>query len=215
MAQVRRTILTWLAATSMGVAASFVAPVGAARAEPLVASPERTLAAELRVVRGDLDRLDEAGLSGAHRAGLEARIAGGLGLLPWLLTASGDAESANRLTEAAPDDFAALATGLDAILARHPFDLAERGTAGVGAKALLEARAIHESYCAGCHDDAGNGDPEMELPIRDLFEMARTEAGELFAARLYVGIKGDETIGFRNPLSETQFLALWRYYSTD
>lgn len=215
MAPSRRNILTWLAAASMGVAASFVVPVGAARAEPLVASPERTLAAELRVARGDIARLGEAGLSEAHRVGLEARIAGGLGLLPWLLLVAGDAESADRLNETSPDDFAGLAAGLDAALARHKFDLAEQGTAGVGATALLEARTIHESYCAGCHDDAGDGDPDMELPIRDLFAMARAEPGEVFAARLYVGIKGDETIGFRNPLSETQFLALWRYYSTD
>ncbi|GGD21983.1 hypothetical protein [Sinisalibacter lacisalsi] len=215
MAQLRRNILTRLAATWFGVAASSFVTVETAQAEALVASPSRTLAAELRVARGDLARLEENNLPEAHRTGLEERIAGALGLLPWLLIQAGDPEGARRLTEHSPDDLAALTVALDAIIERHAFDLAEQGTAHVRATALLEARAIHDSYCAGCHDDTGDGDPEMELPIRDLFGMARAEPGEVFAARLYVGVKGDETIGFRNPLTETQFQALWRYYSND
>lgn len=215
MAPLRRTMHTRLAATSMGVAAICIAPVAAALADTSVASPDRTLAAELRVLRGDLERLGEPGLPEAHRIGLEARVTGSLGLLPWLLFKAGDGEGAQELEEERAANLDQLAGTLDSLIGRHPFDIADQGTADVRAKALLEARAIHETYCAGCHDDTGEGDPGMDLPIRDLFGMARTEPGDVFAARLYVGVKGDETIGFRNPLNEAQFLALWRYYSTD
>ena len=50
---------------------------------------------------------------------------------------------------------------------------------------------------------------------RMIFGNLTIEENLMFVARLYNGIKGDETIGFVNPLTETQFLALWRYYSTD
>jgi len=215
MAPLRRIKPEWLAATWISVAASFVVLPAGALAEPLVATPARTLAAELRVARGDLAMLSDPSLPEAHRTGLEARLTGSLGLLPWLLMKAGDAESADLLTQDSGDDPARLAAIFDGMIETHSFDLAERGDAGVRASALQEARAIHETYCAGCHDDTGTGDPEMALPIRDLFGMARAEPGEIFAARLYVGVKGDETIGFRNPLTERQFLALWRYYSTD
>jgi hypothetical protein len=215
MALPRRKLLEKLAPTSIGVAAFCLASAGALQAQTPVATPDRTLAAELRVAAGDIARLDEPDLPRAHREGLAARIAGSLGLLPWLLREAGDHDGADRLAEGRKDDLADIARRLDALMARHTLDLAERGAPTASAKVLLEARAIHDAYCAGCHDDTGDGDPEMTLPIRDLFEMARTEPADIFAARLYVGVKGDETIGFRNPLSEAQFLGLWRYYSTD
>lgn len=213
------TSLATMAAASLGAAAFALWHLALpAAAQPYVGTPERTLASELRIVRGDLAMLDAAGLPAAHREGLEARLLGALGVLPWLLTEAGDAESAMRLFGASiarPEDRAALARELEGLLQRHQLDLVATGTGGVSAKALLEARAIHENYCAGCHDGAGAGDPDLLLPTRDLFEMARTESEEVFVARLYSGIKGDETIGFRNPLTEEQFLALWRYYATD
>lgn len=220
MAQLRHQLrsLTKRAATLSGVAALAVGLATAgALADGSVSTPSRTLASELRILRGDLDRLTEEDLPPAHRDGLRARIVGALGLLPWLLKSSGDEAGSAALSSqgTTPEDFARLGRDLDAVIARHPLDLIAEGTEGVSAKALLEARAIHETYCAGCHDGSGNGDPEATLPIRDLFGMARAEPEEVFVARLYNGIKGDETIGFRNPLTEAQFRALWRYYSTD
>lgn len=218
MALARLNSWTKLAATSLGVAAfAILLPVHGALAETPVASEARTLASELSIARGDLERLTGPALPQPHRDGLEARITGALGLLPWLLKQAGDGEGAARLGSAATEleDTDALALTLDELMARHPLDLVGTGTKAVSAKALLEARAIHETYCAGCHDGAGIGDPDAELPIRDLFDMAREDRAEIFVARLYNGIKGDETIRFVNPLTETQFLALWRYYSTD
>jgi len=218
MARLRHISWNRLAATSIGVAAfAVLLPALGALADTPVASSTRTLAAELRIARGDLARLDEPNLPAAHRDGLVARIEGALGLLPWLLIQAGDPEGADRLASPGTDvgERDALMRALDEVSARHPFDLVDRGTGGVSATALLEARAIHDTYCAGCHDGTGTGDPETDLPIRDLFGMARAEPEEVFVARLYNGVKGDETIGFRNPLTETQFLALWRYYSTD
>jgi cytochrome c553 len=77
---------------------------------------------------------------------------------------------------------------------------------------LSEARAIHATYCAGCHDGAGNGAPEVLLPARDLFEMGRQEAADVFLARLVNGVKGDAAIHFANPLTDAQIGALWTLY---
>jgi len=218
MAPMRLISLKKLAATSLGVAAfALCLEAPAALADTPVASSARTLASELRIARGDLDRMGIRGLPEANRAGLESRLTGALGLLPWLLKQAGDVAGATRLEGLGTrlDDPDALAQALDDIAARHPLDLVDIGTSGVRARALLEARAIHETYCSGCHDGSGSGDPEAYLPIRDLFDMAREDTMDVFVARLYNGVKGDETIGFVNPLTETQFLALWRYYSTD
>jgi hypothetical protein len=77
---------------------------------------------------------------------------------------------------------------------------------------MAEARAIHETYCAGCHDGAGNGAADTLLPARDLFQMARNEPPDLFLARLVNGVKGDASIRFVNPLTDAQIGALWRLY---
>lgn len=206
-----------LAATLRGVAAFAMLGAGLAGATGAQAQDRdgRILAAELLVLRGDLARLDEPGLTAAHRLGLEQRIAGALGLVPWLLIERGDAMAARDLSDLRADGAGAgdLREYLESLSKRHPLDLDPAGTPVPGA-ALREAGAIHEAYCAGCHDGAGTGDPGTPLPARDLFAMAGLEAPEVFLARLYNGVKGDETIAFENPLTDRQLLALWRYYQT-
>ena len=181
-------------------------------------SAARQLAAELLILRGDLGRLGESGLSPQNREGLRQRIAGALGLLPWLLRDAGDADAAERLRAwqgRDPDAAAraALMTELDAAIARHPIarDAFLRPMPG----GLREARAIHAAYCAGCHDGAGNGAPEVTLPARDLFLMGRQETPDMLLARLVNGVKGDATIHFANPLTDAQLGALWRLYRNE
>jgi cytochrome c5 len=182
------------------------------------ASLARQFAAELLILRGDLGRLGEAGLSAQNRLGLRERIAGALGLLPWLLRQAGDTQAADEmrawqqrpLADAAARN--ALAAALDAAIASHPIDrksfLQPRPTPA----RLTEARAIHSTYCAGCHDGAGNGAPDLALPARDLFQMGRQEPGDEFLARLVNGVKGDAVIHFANPLTDAQIGALWTLY---
>lgn len=194
--------------------------VMAVSAEPLQRpDPSRRLAAELLIVRGDLGRLaNEPELSQANREGLHQRIVGALGLLPWLLRETGDAAGADRLRAwqgrsfSEPAARAVFSAELDAAIARHPIDRNAFLEPVPTPARLSEARAIHETYCAGCHDGTGKGDPSARLPARDLFGMARREEPDLFLARLVNGVKGDETIHFTNPLSDPQIGALAALY---
>jgi hypothetical protein len=177
----------------------------------------RILAAELLILRGDLARFETPGLSRAHRAGLALRIEGALGLVPWLLMQEGDVEPAAALAQwqgydVAGNGNASLLSLVEHISERYPLGFGDAAPPRASAKALREARAIHETYCAGCHDGAASGDPDTPLPARDLFMMGRDEPPEIFLARLFNGIKGDETIAFENPLTDEQLLALWSFY---
>lgn len=179
-------------------------PASAEEAQPHV------LAAELLIVRGDLSRLNRAmDLSPAHISGLQDRIKGALGLLPWMLHQAGDNEGADKLRTA---NGRALRETLDQLIARHPLNLAPYAPDRLTAKQRREAFAIHDTYCAGCHDDAGDGDADTALPARDLFVMARTASPETFLARLINGVKGDDTLLFANPLTTQQLAALWSLY---
>jgi hypothetical protein len=216
MARERRHItVTTTVAAGVCLAATILS-AAVVLAEPAPAS--RSLASELRIALGDLRRLAGDDLPPRHAEGLQARITGALGLLPWLLTAAGDEAGAEALVPwqgAALDDAEArttLATELAALAEDHPLDLAARSAIHPPGAALLEAQAIHETYCFGCHDDYGNGDPDLILPSRDLRLMAQQEPGDIFLARLISGVKGDESIAFRNPLTDDQILALWAYY---
>jgi hypothetical protein len=220
MARWRHYALMRPAVTAIAFAAAVtVASILSASAAPSARpDPARPLAAELLILRGDLGRLEESGFSSQNRTGLRQRIAGALGLLPWLLRQAGDAHGAERLrawqrrplADAAARN--ALIAALDAEITRHPIDRAAFLGEPPTPERLSEARAIHATYCAGCHDGAGNGAPEVLLPARDLFEMGRQEAADVFLARLVNGVKGDAAIHFANPLTDAQIGALWTLY---
>lgn len=209
--------MTTMAAVTMRTAAIVLACAGAslpARGDDTAA---RALAIELQVALGDLRRLDTPDLPTAHAEGLRERLAGSLGLLPWLLLRAGHGGDAEALAGWAsrPLDAEArrrLRPVLDDLAAAVPFALAARADLPQPPAALAEAAALHETYCAGCHDGAGAGDPDARLPARDLRRMAREETAAEFLARLAAGIKGDETIAFRTPVTDRQILALRAYY---
>lgn len=173
------------------------------------------LAAELLILRGDTERLDRAsGLSPRNREGLRARIAGALGLLPWLLREAGDAPGADRLRAWQERPVAdhqartALVADLDALIARHPLGRAAFVAPPPTQARLTEAKAIYGAYCSACHDGVGDGAPDAALPARDLFRMAQGESQDEFLARLVAGVKGDAAIRFANPLTEAQIGAM-------
>jgi mono/diheme cytochrome c family protein len=181
----------------------------------------RLLAAELLIVRGDLGRLaSEPGLSPANREGLRQRIVGALGLLPWLLREAGDAAEADRLRAWQGGSFSdvaardALIAAIDAAIARHPIDRSAFFAPQSTTARLSEARSIHATYCAACHDGMGTGASDALLPARDLFAMAQQESADEFLARMVNGVKGDEAIHFANPLTDAQIGALCTFYRT-
>lgn len=178
----------------------------------------RILAAEILVTRADLAQIAKPDLPPLHREGFVKRIDGALGLIPWYLIVAGDPQAAAEVKDwqrdwiGQADQIAPLDRALASLSERHPLDVAAFDI-GITRAELAEARAIHEEYCASCHDGFGTGDPDVELAARDLFWMARDEASDQFLARLVNGVKGDETIGFVNPLSDTQIAALWKLYT--
>jgi hypothetical protein len=171
------------------------------------------LAAELLIVRGDLMRLtNEPDLPTAHAEGLQQRIKGSLGLLPWLLQQGNDVTGADQLLNA-QSSRRLLISVLDQLIIRHPLDTEPYSAERLTATERREAFAIHDAYCAGCHDGMGDGDEDSILPSRDLFLMARENPPHAFLARLINGVKGDETLLFTNPLTPRQIGALWHHYS--
>ena len=168
------------------------------------------LAAELLIVRGDLNRLDDgSSLPQAHVRGLTDRVTGALGLLPWLLRQANDLDGATQLQAATGTG---LINTLDQLIARHPLDTTPYVADRLTPTQRRDAMLIHDTYCSGCHDGAGQGDEDVELPARDLSFMAREGPPVTFLARLINGVKGDETLLFSNPLTQAQITALWRYY---
>lgn len=177
----------------------------------------RLRAAELLIARGDVNRLAEQNLPDAHRTGLLARIQGSLGLLPWMLRRAGDQDGGDRLRQWQGQSLdggqgEVLATLLQALSRHHALNVADFENQPDTPTTRREARAIHIEYCAGCHDDQGDGDPDLDLPARDLFRMAQQEPPELVLARLVMGVKGTAEIQFANPLTDQQIAALWRFY---
>ncbi len=208
------------AAARRGVAALLAATLLLVGAGPAPASDDNAqiLAAEILVIRADLAQITKPDLAPMHRAGFVKRVGGALGLVPWMLIVAGDVDGAAQVTEwqtgwtGAAAQVGRLDRDLAKLSARHPLDMTGLDV-GVSHAELAEARAIHDAYCAGCHDDAGTGEPDVELAARDLFWMARDEQTDQFLARLVNGVKGDETIGFVNPLTEKQIAALWKLYT--
>ncbi|MBL4615186.1 MAG: hypothetical protein JKY27_09975, partial [Magnetovibrio sp.] len=116
----------------------------------------RILAAELLIVRADLSRLHgDTPLPPAHVRGLNDRIKGALGVLPWLLRQADDPTGADQLVSTAKDS---LIVTLARLIKRHPLDLTAYNPAHLSASQRRESFAIHDAYCANCHDDAGPGD---------------------------------------------------------
>lgn len=203
---------TNMIAMLVGIAVIFALTLFWMRPSNAAEQHPNVLAAELLIVRDDLSRLmSGTNLSPAHVRGLQNRITGSLGILPWLLRRAGDVSGADQVRVLSLD-LEERSVQLDLLVKRYPLDLSPYASGRQTPRLRREAIAIHETYCASCHDDAGSGDRDTPLPARDLFLMARESAPEVLLARLINGVKGDETLLFTNPLSPKQIGALWRYY---
>lgn len=164
------------------------------------------LAALLAVMQADLAQ--------APTPGVRARLMESASLLPLMLreaqAPAEEVQQARRLHPALKrGDDRAVRTTLARLGAAHPFrpppPPADPG------RALRIAAAIHREACAGCHDHPR---AEALLPAQDLFRLACREAEDAFAARLYLGVKGQADDGFRNPFSAEERAALALWYRT-
>lgn len=173
---------------------------------------ERRLAAELVVLAGDARRLADEQLPPLERAGLEQRVTGILSSLPLLLRRAGHASDTVDLLRAAVSrgDWPVLLAGAKALKRRQPFDAGQLLDRPATPQALALGESIHRTTCAACHDAPAAGD--MFLPAKNLAVQMKSMPHAEFAARLWLGVRGDRLTGFANPFSDAELAALILYY---
>jgi len=182
----------------------------------------RRVAAELLVMQGDARKLLQLPApTKLHRIGLEDRLRGGLAGLAILLRLAdqelarkppGSRSIVNKARAALQhNDLLRFKKIISELIARYP--LASTGIlpAGATAQRLKTARQLHETICAGCHDEP---DTEVPRPAYNLSTEARTMPPAEFAARMILGLRGDRITGIANPLSDEEIAALIAYYKT-
>ncbi len=174
-----------------------------ANAAAAMAESAERVAALLSVMKADLDR--------PETPGRQARLLESASLLPIMLREAGADPAEVRLArglypQLRRGEARQAALIVAALAARHPF--AAPVWVGEEKHALALGAAIHHATCAACHD---HPDPGALLPAEDLFALACRESPGSFAARLYLGVKGQADTGFRTPFSarERAALALW------
>lgn len=171
----------------------------------------RRLAAGLIVMSGDVRLLAGKGETLQRREGLRARVAGDLSSLPLLLRRAGrNAAAVPPLRVAlAKKDWRTLERELAVLSRRHPLELHTLLPATPSPEQLRFGAAIHRERCAGCHD-ASN--VEAKLPALNLFEQSSKMPRKEFAARLILGVRGNQSTAYRNPFSDLELGALISYY---
>lgn len=174
------------------------------------------LAAEIAIMAGDNHRLLHKQIGPQERTGLEQRLQGALSSLPLTLRRSGGDSSviAAMRHAASTRDWRALDQHITTLKKRYPFDarrlLATPPNREKLAQALALGASIHKTTCAGCHAAPGNLDtllPAKNLPI----QMQSMPPNE-FAARLWLGVRGDRHTALANPFSEAELTALLAWY---
>ena len=175
---------------------------------------ERRLAAELLVMTGDLRRLQREQPGPLEAQGLELRLAGALSSLSLTLRrAGGDGTAAVELRRRLERrDWPGLARGLQALRQRHPFDARALLATPPGKDVLHMGEEIHRTTCAGCHDAPAGAD--TLLPAQRLATQRKSMPREEFAARLWLGVRGDKSTGYANPFSAQELAALIAWYET-
>jgi mono/diheme cytochrome c family protein len=188
-----------------------LAAAGACAAAPAASEHERRLAAELVVMAGDARRLTLPGAGPLETTGLVGRLSGALSSLPMLLRRANldDSAVAGLRALVARRDWPVLATALTALQRRHPFE-AGRLLGRVTPAAATLGKSIHQSTCAGCHDAPA---ADSLLPAKPLDRQLAGMPREEFAARLWLGVRGDKMTSYVNPFSDAELAALIAWYS--
>ena len=183
----------------------------------------RRAAAELLIMRGDLRQLTaRPAPSAQHIKGLKDRLHGSLTTIAVLLRLAD--EEAGR----PPPDTNALEQNLrqslkqnntrelDAKLSDLIKTYALRTTgilpADPSPERLAKGKEIHESLCAGCHNEP---DLDTQRPARNLTAQLKTMSAQEFVARLIIGVRGDRVTGISNPFSDDDLNALIAFYRSN
>lgn len=174
---------------------------------------ERPLAAELLVLGGDVRRMVHEKLPPLERSGLEQRVAGALSSLPLLLRRAGHAgtDAASLRAAQARGDWRGLLAAVTTLQRRSPFDARRLLDLRPSPAALALGASLHRSTCAGCHDAPAETD--TQLPAKNLSKQLRSMPRDEFAARLWLGVRGDRLARHTNPFSDVELAALILLYA--
>lgn len=177
----------------------------------------RRAGSELLVLLGDVNKLVQEDLEEQHRAGLVARIAGGLSGLPILLRLAAEEQQNPQAIIDAQELRTLLKRGaygvmrdrLSQLSARYPLSISGFYPAGGTPDGMRRASEIHRTLCAACHDQ-----PYLntQRPAFNLFSQAQETLLPEFVARMLVGIRGDRVTGIENPFSDQELSDLVAYY---
>lgn len=181
---------------------------------------QRRFAVELRLVAGDLRRLEQEKLTPLHTKGLRERIRGALGYIgllgreavqesgtpdPRLAGDVSDLRSAFDL-----DRLDAMHTPLANLLQRYPMDYTGYDdNPNTDATLMATGRNIDTHLCVGCH---GRPVENVPNPAPNLFTDSRSMTREEFVARLVGGLRGVPDTGLDNPYSEQAMRGLYAWY---
>ena len=180
-----------------------------AQAVPEQRNPGQQLAAELVIMAGDVRRLLHEKTGPLETRGLQQRLSGGAASLPLTLRRAGGDASVVGALRAAIDkrDWPTLARQFDTLKQRYPFDARPFLTA----ESPASGGQIHRQVCAACHDHPAAVD--TLLPAKNLASQLKSMPREEFAARLWLGVRGDKTTAYANPFSNRELVALLAWYS--
>lgn len=186
--------------------------LAACSGQALAADHEHRLAAELLIMGGDVRRIIEEKLPPLERTGLERRVAGALSSLPILLRRSGHSgKDADPLRAAlGRNDWRALQAALTALQRRNPFDARRLIDMAPTPSVLSLGATLHLETCAGCHDAPPAAD--TLLPAKNLSQQLRSMPRDEFAARLWLGVRGERHMGYSNPFNDSELSALIAHY---
>jgi len=174
----------------------------------------RRVAAELLVIKGDLQKLSAPETPNHLHKGLRERILGGIVPLDILLRLA-DQEARRpvqprivlvkkMLAAASADDLDTLGEEIDALVAHYPLHLPR-----LTVNDTDESLSLHRSLCLGCHSGAMSG---VERPAYNLYEQSKQVSTQEMFARLLVGVRGDRVTGIDNPLNDLQLSGLLSLY---
>ncbi len=178
----------------------------------------RLCSAELLVMRGDLEALNDPQTPAVRRRGLQNRLTTALGTLRWLCRRAAAVRGIPSADITKPigairqtfeaGDLARVARQLDALINRLPLSIANLQPESASSEAVETGGRIYQRYCAGCHT---HPDRTSENPADSLFAMAQRQPLDEFLARMLVGVHGTPEISLRNPLSDRDIAGMTVY----
>jgi hypothetical protein len=208
-----RTILASIALIFLGSAIGANSVVGIKQMS-LIEYDKQLCNAELIILRGDLIKLSKITTPELYKKGLKSRMDSAFGTLNWICRGFIDNDpNLFSLFEKLESLFIAnkfkeLHLKLDFLIKKYPLNLDQYLPEQASKEDIKVGIKIYQHYCHGCHLSHND---QLEMPALSLEVMAKSLAPEEFIARMIAGVKGNDVIALRNPLSRKDISSIYSY----